>query len=40
MLLKDGWNPATFATLSVTTFTVILTVDAVFGAIGYLLTSQ
>lgn len=40
VLLKDGWNPATFATLYVTTFTVILTIDTVFGAIGYLLTAR
>ncbi len=39
-LLKDGWNPATFATLYVTTFTLILTIDTVFGAIGYLLTAR
>ncbi|HEY5811761.1 MAG TPA: hypothetical protein VIT23_03800, partial [Terrimicrobiaceae bacterium] len=38
VLLKEGWNPSTFATLYVTSFTVILTVDTIFGTIGYLLT--
>ncbi|MBE2204055.1 MAG: hypothetical protein IAE94_06945 [Chthoniobacterales bacterium] len=38
VLLKEGWNPSTFATLYLTSFTVILAVDTVFGAIGYLLT--
>lgn len=38
VLLGEGWNPATFATLYLTTFTLILAIDTVFGAIGYLLT--
>lgn len=38
VLLKEGWNPSTFATLYLTTFTLILTIDTIFGAIGYLLT--
>lgn len=37
-LLREGWNPATFATLFLTSFTLLLAIDTVFGAIGYLLT--
>lgn len=38
VLLKEGWNPESFFTLYLTTFTLVFAIDTVFGAIGYLFT--